>query len=32
VKTVERSVAADGRKLRYSFPPHSFTMLKAKLS
>ena len=30
VKPVERSVAADGRKLRYSFPPHSFTMLKAK--
>jgi len=32
VKTVERSVTADGRKLRYSFPPHSFTMLKTKLS
>ncbi len=32
VKTVERSVAADGRRLRYSFPAHSFTMLKAKLS
>jgi alpha-N-arabinofuranosidase len=32
VETVGRSVTADGRKLRYSFPPHSFTMLKAKLS
>jgi alpha-L-arabinofuranosidase len=32
VKTVEHSVTADGRKLRYSFPPHSFTMLKAKLA
>lgn len=32
VKTVERSLSADGRKLRYSFPPHSFTMLKATLS
>jgi alpha-L-arabinofuranosidase len=32
VKTVERSVTADGRKLRYAFPPHSFTMLKAGLA
>jgi len=32
VKPVERSVAADGRKLRYSFPPHSFTMLKGRVS
>jgi alpha-N-arabinofuranosidase len=31
VKTVERSVTADGRRLRYSFPPHSYTMLKARL-
>jgi len=31
VKTVERSTMANGRTLRYSFPPHSFTMLKAKL-
>jgi alpha-N-arabinofuranosidase len=31
VKTVERSATANGRTLRYSFPPHSFTMLKAKL-
>ncbi|MBZ5617382.1 MAG: alpha-N-arabinofuranosidase [Acidobacteriia bacterium] len=32
VKTVERSVTPDGRKLRYRFPPHSYTMLKAKLA
>jgi alpha-N-arabinofuranosidase len=32
VRPVERSVVADGRKLRYSFPPHSFTMLKVKVS
>ena len=32
VKTVEKSVTADGHKLRYSFPPHSFTMLKARLA
>ena len=32
VKTVERSTAADGRKLRYSFPAHSYTMLKVKLA
>lgn len=30
VKTVERSTTAEGRRLRYSFPPHSFTMLKAR--
>jgi alpha-N-arabinofuranosidase len=32
VKAVERSVTADGRKLRYTFPPHSFTMMKARLA
>ena len=32
VKTVERTTAADGKKLRYSFPAHSFTMLKVKLA
>jgi len=32
VKTVERSAAAEGNQLRYSFPPHSYTMLKAKLA
>ena len=31
VKTVKRSRTAEGRKLTYSFPPHSYTMLKAKL-
>ena len=31
VKTAQRSARADGRKFRYSFPPHSYTMLKAKL-
>ena len=32
VKTVERSVTANGRTLRYSFPAHSYTMLKTKLA
>ncbi len=32
VKTSERSVTAEGKRLRYSFPPHSYTMLKAKLA
>ena len=32
VKTVERSATAEGRKLRYRFPAHSYTMLKTKLS
>jgi len=32
VKTVEKSATAEGRRLRYSFPPHSFTMLKAKVA
>jgi alpha-N-arabinofuranosidase len=32
VRTVERSVTANGRTLRYSFPAHSYTMLKAKLA
>ena len=31
VKTVERSVTAGGRSLRYSFPPHSYTMLKTRV-
>jgi len=30
VKTVERIVAAEERRLRYRFPPHSYTMLKVK--
>ena len=32
VKTAERSVTAEPRSLRYSFPPHSYTMLKVKLT
>jgi alpha-N-arabinofuranosidase len=32
VQTVERSVTASGRTLRYSFPPHSYTMLKVKVA
>jgi alpha-N-arabinofuranosidase len=31
VKTVKQSGKAEGRMFTYSFPPHSFTMLKAKL-
>jgi alpha-N-arabinofuranosidase len=31
VQTVERSVSASGKSLRYSFPPHSYTMLKTRL-
>jgi alpha-N-arabinofuranosidase len=32
VKPVERSVAAQGKILRYSFPPHSYTMIRAKVA
>ena len=32
VKTVSKSASADGRKLRYTFPPHSYTMVKVKVS
>jgi alpha-N-arabinofuranosidase len=32
VQPVTKSATAEGRKLRYSFPPHSYTMLKARLS
>jgi alpha-N-arabinofuranosidase len=31
VQTVKRSATATGRKLRYRFPPHSYTMLKTKV-
>jgi alpha-N-arabinofuranosidase len=31
VRTVTRSANAEGRQLRYRFPPHSYTMLKVKL-
>ena len=30
VTTVERSVTAEARRLRYTFPPHSYTMLRVK--
>lgn len=32
VQTAERSAAAEGNELRYNFPAHSFTVLKAKLA
>jgi alpha-L-arabinofuranosidase len=32
VQAATRSANADGNKLRYRFPPHSYTMLKAKLT
>jgi alpha-N-arabinofuranosidase len=32
VQPVTRSATADGRRLRYTFPAHSYTMLKARLS
>ena len=31
VKTVERSAPTESSKLRYRFPPHSFSMLKVKV-
>ena len=31
VKSVKRSAKAQGRGFTYSFPPHSYSMLKAKL-
>jgi alpha-N-arabinofuranosidase len=31
VQAVTRSANAEGHKLRYRFPPHSYTMLKVKL-
>jgi alpha-L-arabinofuranosidase len=32
VKTVQKSVTANGATLKYKFPAHSFTMLKGKLA
>ena len=32
VKVAERTVTADGRKLRVKFAPHSYTMLKTRLA
>ena len=31
VQAAGRATRAEGKKLRYTFPPHSYTMLKAKL-
>jgi hypothetical protein len=31
VQTVKRSMAANGKTLRYRAAPHSFTMLKTRL-
>lgn len=32
VKAAQRSITAEARSLRHSFPPHSYTMLKVKLA
>ena len=32
VKTVSKSASAGGTTLKYTFPPHSFTMLKGSVS
>jgi alpha-N-arabinofuranosidase len=32
VKAVQRSMTAEARSLRHSFPPHSYTMLKVQLA
>jgi hypothetical protein len=32
VKPVQRPATAQGKTLRYSFPPHSYTMIRAKLA
>lgn len=32
VQTVTKRVEASGKKMRYSFPPHSYTMLKGRLA
>ncbi len=32
VKTTRKSVESSGARLRYEFPPHSYTMLKGKLT
>lgn len=32
VKPVPRPAAAQGKTMRYSFPPHSYTMIRAKLA
>ena len=32
VKTTGKTIDASGMRLRYEFPPHSYTMLKGQLS
>ena len=32
VKPTQHSAAAQGKTLQHSFPPHSFTMISAKLA
>ncbi len=32
VKAVRKSASASGRSMRYTFPPHSYTMLKGRLA
>jgi alpha-N-arabinofuranosidase len=32
VQTVRKSVNGAGRKMRYTFPPHSYTMIKGSLA
>jgi alpha-N-arabinofuranosidase len=32
VKPAQHSMAAQGRRLQYRFPPHSYTMLRVKLA
>jgi len=32
VKTAERSATSAPRMLRYTFPPHSYSMLKVKMA
>jgi alpha-N-arabinofuranosidase len=32
VQTAKKTASADGKKLRYRFPAHSYTMLKAKVA
>jgi len=32
VKPAQRSATAQAKTLRYSFPPHSYTMIRARLA
>jgi alpha-N-arabinofuranosidase len=31
VQTVRKTFTADGNRMRYTFPPHSYTMIKGSL-